>query len=70
VLTDPTGIAPAFAPLFGLNMLLTAPNGGVHRDVDVERWMGRAGLVEMETRSFPPPLPHRVVVGIRPKATD
>jgi SAM-dependent methyltransferase len=70
VLTDATGTAPAFAPLFGLNMLLTAPDGGVHRDVEVERWMAQAGLVEIETRTFPPPLPHRVVAGVRPEVTE
>lgn len=32
VFTDAGGGTPAFAALFGLNMLLTAPNGGVHAE--------------------------------------
>jgi len=66
VMTDAGGAGPAFATLFGLNMLLTAPHGGVHADADIEAWMGEAGLVEMTRRPFPPPMPHRVVTGERP----
>jgi predicted O-methyltransferase YrrM len=66
VLTDPSGIAPPFATLFGLNMLLTAPHGGVHRDADVIAWMEAAGLGEATVKPFPPPMPHRVVLGLKP----
>lgn len=65
VMTDGGGVAPPFATLFGLNMLLTAPHGGVHRDADVSAWMGEAGLTDITVRPFPPPMPHRVVTGVR-----
>ena len=65
VLTDETGVAPPFATLFGLNMMLTAPHGGVHRDVDVAAWMESAQFADVGTIRFPPPMPHRAVVGIR-----
>ncbi len=63
VFTDAGGGTPAFAALFGLNMLLTAPNGGVHADADVAAWLTAAGCKDITTRPFPPPLPHRVVWG-------
>jgi predicted O-methyltransferase YrrM len=66
VMTDASGAQPAFAALFGLNMMLTAPDGGVHADADVAEWMRAAGLEQVETRPFPPPMPHRVVTGRRP----
>lgn len=63
VFCDPGGAAPTFAAMFGLNMLLTAQDGGVHADADVADWMQQAGF-EVETPvHFPAPLPHRVVVG-------
>jgi predicted O-methyltransferase YrrM len=65
VMTDASGVEPPFATLFGLNMLLTAPHGGVHRDADVAGWMREAGLAGVEAKQFPPPMPHRVVVGQR-----
>lgn len=65
VFTDAGGATPAFASLFGLNMLLTAPDGTVHADADVAAWMAAAGFGELATRAFPPPMPHRVVIGVR-----
>ena len=65
VFTDAGGCSPPFAALFGLNMLLTAQDGGVHADADVARWMLEAGFVSTEVQPFPAPLPHRVVVGTR-----
>ena len=35
---------PTFAAMFGLNMMLTAPDGGVHSDSDVKRWMAESGF--------------------------
>jgi hypothetical protein len=64
VFTDAGGGTPAFAALFGLNMLLTAPNGGVHADADVAAWLIAAGCKDVVIRPFPPPLPHRVVWGM------
>ncbi len=68
VFTDPGGAGPPFAALFGLNMLLSAPDGGVHADADVAAWMGEAGLVDATVRPFPPPMPHRVITAHRPEA--
>lgn len=70
VFTDESGVAPPFATLFGLNMLLTAPHGGVHRDADVALWMGAAGLARVEILPFPPPMPHRALVGYRSAQGD
>jgi hypothetical protein len=65
VFTDAGGSSPPFAALFGLNMLLTAPAGCVHADADVARWMRDAGFTAADIRPFPPPMPHRVVVGLK-----
>lgn len=66
VFTDADGATPAFAALFGLNMLLTAPDGGVHADADVAGWMEQANFETDPVVDFPGPLPHRVIVGRKP----
>lgn len=66
VFADPGGTHPTFAAMFGLNMMLTAADGGVHADADVQRWMAEAGFGELRTVSLPPPMPHRVVMGRKP----
>ena len=66
VFTDEGGTHPPFATMFGLNMMLTAPDGGVHSDSDVKRWMAEAGFAELRTVALPPPMPHRVVLGVKP----
>ena len=66
VFTDPGGAHPTFAAMFGLNMMLTAPHGGVHADADVRRWMADSGLRDTRTVPLPPPMPHRVVLGLKP----
>lgn len=63
VFTDAGGTSPTFATVFGLNMLLTAPDGGVHSDADVAAWMQDAGFDTAHPAHFPPPMPHRVVWG-------
>lgn len=63
IFADAGGTSPEFATLFGLNMLLTAPDGGVHADADVAHWMESGGFTNLEKRRFPEPLPHRVVLG-------
>ncbi len=65
VFADAGGCAPPFAALFGLNMALTAPDGTVHADADVAVWMRDAGFGEVGLRALPPPMPHRVVTGVR-----
>jgi len=63
VFTDAGGAGPTFAALFGLNMLLTAADGGVHADADVAAWMEQAGFRTQPVVEFPGPLPHRVIMG-------
>ena len=52
VFTDAGGAEPVFAALFGINMMLTAPDGGVHEDRQVADWMVEAGLQTQQFRSF------------------
>lgn len=66
VFTDAGGTQPTFAAMFGLNMMLTAPHGGVHSDADVMRWMADCGFGELRVVPLPPPMPHRVVLGTKP----
>jgi SAM-dependent methyltransferase len=66
VFTDEGGAQPAFAAMFGLNMMLTAPDGGVHADADVQRWMAECGLRDTRMVALPPPMPHRMVIGVKP----
>lgn len=66
VFTDEGGTAPEFSALFGITMMLTAVDGCVHADADVAAWMNAAGFVDTERQPFPPPMPHRVVTGMRP----
>lgn len=66
VFTDEGGTHPPFAAMFGLNMMLTAPDGGVHSDADVMRWMADCGLRDLRVVPLPPPMPHRVVLGVKP----
>jgi 3-hydroxy-5-methyl-1-naphthoate 3-O-methyltransferase len=68
VFTDAGGCSPPFATLFGLNMLLTAENGGIHSDEDVIRWMSDAGFERATSRHLPPPMPHRVVLAYKPSS--
>ncbi len=66
VFTDATGVLPPFATLFGVNMMLTAEDGGVHCANDVARWMTDAGLGSIAIKPFPEPMPHRLVEGRKP----
>ncbi len=66
VFADAGGTGPVFATLFGLNMMLTAPDGGVHADADVAGWMRDAGFSDVQASAFPPPMPHRLVTGTLP----
>lgn len=66
VFTDEGGAQPTFAAMFGLNMMLTAPDGGVHADADVKHWMAASGFGDMRMVPLPPPMPHRVVTGVMP----
>jgi hypothetical protein len=63
VFTDEGGSGPLFATLFGLNMMLTAEDGGVHSDADVSKWMREAEFFDIQSKNFPPPMPHCIVYG-------
>ncbi len=65
VFTDEDGTTPEFSALFGITMMLTAAHGCVHADADVASWMSDAGFDNVERKPFPPPMPHRVVMGVR-----
>jgi hypothetical protein len=65
VFTDAGGAHPAFAAMFGVNMMLTAPDGGVHSDADMRLWMADSGFGDLRVVSLPPPMPHRVVLGVK-----
>ncbi len=65
VFVDEGGTAPEFSTLFGITMMLTAQHGCVHADADVAAWMQDAGFGGIERKPFPPPMPHRVVTGIK-----
>ena len=65
VFTEAGGKGPLFATLFGLNMMLTAADGEVHADEDVANWMKQQGFAEINKISFPQPMPHRIVTGIK-----
>jgi len=65
VFTNADGNGPTMATLFGLNMMLTAPNGGVHADADVRSWMQDAGFQNCSIHPFPEPMPHRIVMGTK-----
>ena len=66
VFADEGGMTPAFSALFGISMMLTAPDGCVHADADVADWMAAAGFSAIDRKPFPPPMPHRVVTGVKP----
>lgn len=63
VFTDAGGNSPLFATMFGLNMMISATDGGVHSDADAGDWMRDAGFSDIDSRPFPPPMPHRAVIG-------
>lgn len=66
IFADEGGMTPAFSALFGITMMLTAPDGTVHADADVAGWMAEAGFSNIDRKPFPPPMPHRVVTGVKP----
>lgn len=65
VFTDETGNGPLFATLFGLNMLLTAKDGGVHAAAAVGHWLEQAGFAGVRSEPFAPPMPHTMVLGVK-----
>jgi len=66
VMRDSTRVAPAFATLFGLNMLLTSERGGCHADVDHVDWLTAAGFANVGIERLPAPMLHAVVRATKP----
>ncbi len=65
IFTDAGNAGPLFSTLFGLNMLLTAEDGGVHADIDVMSWLSECGFENMQITPLPPPMPHRIITGYK-----
>lgn len=65
VFTDADHTSPTLATLFGLTMMLSAPDGGIHADASVQTWMTEAGFGAATVQSFPPPMPHRVITATK-----
>jgi 2-polyprenyl-3-methyl-5-hydroxy-6-metoxy-1,4-benzoquinol methylase len=59
VFTDQGGTGPLFATMFGINMMLTAVDGGVHSDGDVAGWIEAGNFSRINVIPFPQPMPHR-----------
>lgn len=57
--------SPPFATLFALTMMLTSEHGSAHPVTETRAWMAEAGLGAIETRRFPPPMPHLALLGRR-----
>jgi len=58
MMTDATHTQPAFSALFAVNMALTAQNGWVFSDRELEGWRGEAGFTDFQCAPLPPPMPH------------
>ena len=59
---------PPFATFFALNMMLTAVHGTCHARTEMAAWMRGVGFVDIEIKPLPPPNPHTLLFGIKPKA--
>jgi SAM-dependent methyltransferase len=58
MMTDASRTWPKFSALFGVNMALTAENGGVFSDEDLGNWLTEAGFGKPSIRPLDPPMPH------------
>ena len=66
VFDDEDKTSPPFATLFALNMLLTSEHGSAHARTETAAWMRGAGFADITVRPLPPPMPHVVLLGVRP----
>jgi hypothetical protein len=57
IMTDETRTMPSFSALYALNIALTSPGGRVFSHVDLQQWMGHAGLRDFSVEALPPPVP-------------
>ena len=60
MMTDASRARPKFSALFSVNMALTADNGWVFAEGDLEGWLAEAGFRDFASRVLPPPMPHRL----------
>lgn len=66
MMTDATRTRPKFSSLFAVNMALTAQNGWVFSDKDLESWVAEAGLRDFSCLPLPPPMPHWLASARKP----
>lgn len=60
--------SPPFAIHFALNMMLTSDEGSAHAKTEMARWVAGAGFGHVQVRDLPPPNPHTLVTGIKPRS--
>lgn len=65
MMTDRTHANPPFSALFGVNMALSMPNGGVFSDAEIGDMLRKAGFSVSKTVAAPPPMPHWLVSGVK-----
>ena len=65
-MTDASHTRPVFSALFAINMALTTEHGWVFSEDEMAGWLSAAGFVEIEVRSAPPPMPHRLISARKP----
>jgi len=47
-------------------LLMNITEGRCYSISEIRRWMADAGFTELRTAALPPPMPHRVVSGVKP----
>ena len=63
IMLEPAKIAPPFATLFSLQMLLSSVDGAVFTAEECAAWLNAAGFADVTVQRLPPPLPYYVVTG-------
>lgn len=66
MMTDQTHTRPTFSALFAVNMALTARDGWVFSDSELEGWLREAGFVNFSVNPLPSPMPHWLAVASKP----
>lgn len=64
---DDAKTTPPFATFFALNMMLTADHGTCHARTEMARWMEGEGFTAVEIKPLPPPNPHTLLFGTKPR---
>ena len=58
---------PPFVTHFAINMMLTSRHGSAHAKTEMARWMEEVGFTDVRVKPLPPPNPHTLVLGAKPK---